>query len=101
MRSATLITGSLLASASFALPATVAAAPPIAYAKESGSSFDIYLANPNGTGAVKLYSAPLKNSAILDMRPGANEVAIAESRGTGFKIIRHTDAGVRTSVTPS
>lgn len=100
MRYATLISRILLASASLALPATVAAAPPIAYAKESGSSFDIYLANPNGTGAVKLYSTPANNSAILDLRPGDNELAIAESRGNGFKIIRHTDAGVRTSITP-
>ena len=76
------------------------AAPPIAYAKEAGTSMDIYLANPNGTGAVKVYTTPARNSAILDMRPGDNELAVAESRSTGFKIIRHTDAGVRTTITP-
>ena len=75
-------------------------APPIAYAKEVGSGFDLFLSNPDGTGAVKLYSGPAKNSiGPIDMNPAANEVAIVESRSPGFKIVRYTDAGVRTTVT--
>jgi hypothetical protein len=84
--------------AAFAAPAL--GAPLIAYAKEAGAGFDLYLANPNGTGAVKLYSGPAKNSiGPVDMNPAANEVAIVESRSPGFKIVRYTDAGVRTTVT--
>lgn len=84
-----------------AIAAPASGAPPIAYAKEAGAGFDLYLANPNGSGAVKLYSTPAKNSiGVLDMNPAANEVAIVESRATGFKIIGYNSAGVRTSITP-
>ena len=89
---------SLLAASALAVPAG-AAGPPIAYAKEAGSGFDIYLTNPNGTGTIKLYSGPAKNALNLDMNPvvtgGVNEMAITESRSTGFKIIRYSDAGVK------
>jgi hypothetical protein len=87
-----------ISTASIAAPAI--GAPPIAYAKQAGTSFDLYLTNPNGSGTVKLYSSPAKNTiGVVDMNPATNEVAIVESRAAGFKIISYTDAGVRTNVT--
>lgn len=87
----------LLSATTIAVPAE-AAGPPIAYAKEVGSGFSIFVTNPNGTGTLKLYSGPSKNSLIVDMNPalsgGSNELAVVASRATGFKIIRYTDAGV-------
>lgn len=88
---------SLLAASALAASAE-AAGPPIAYSKEVGSGFSIFVTNPNGTGTLKLYSGPSKNSLILDMNPvlsgGVNELAVVASRVTGFKIIRYSDAGV-------
>jgi hypothetical protein len=92
--------------AAIAVPAgsAVAAGPPIAYAKQAGAGFDLYLTNPNGSGTIKLYSGPAKNSLSVDMNPqlsgGLNELAIVESRSTGFKIIRYNDAGGGRTVTP-
>jgi len=87
----------LLSATTIAVPAE-AAGLPIAYAKEVGSGFSIFVTNPNGTGTLKLYSGPSKNSLIVDMNPalsaGSNELAVVASRATGFKIIRYTDAGV-------
>jgi hypothetical protein len=89
---------SLLAIATIAAPAE-AAGPPIAYGKLSGTSYNLYLTNPNGTGTIKLYTGPAKNSLNVDMNPavsgGVNELAVVESRNTGFKIIRYSDAGVK------
>jgi hypothetical protein len=89
---------SLLAATVIAAPAG-AAGPPIAYGKLSGTSYDLYLTNPNGTGTIKLYSGPAKNALNVDMNPvvsgGVNELAVVESRSTGFKIIRYSDAGVK------
>jgi hypothetical protein len=91
----------LLAATAIAVPAG-AAGPPIAYAKEAGSGFDLYLTNPDATGTIKLYSGPARNSLNVDMNPvvagGVNELAITESRSTGFKIIRYSDAGVKQPV---
>lgn len=93
---------SLLTAAAVAVPAG-AAGPPIAYAKQSGTAYDLYLTNPNGTGTIKLYSGPARNSLNLDMNPivtgGVNELAVVESRSTGFKIIRYNDAGGGRTVT--
>ena len=87
----------LLSATAVAVPAE-AAGPPIAYAKEVGSGFSIFVTNPNATGTLKLYSGPAKNSLIVDMNPnlsgGFNELAVVASRTTGFKIVRYSDAGV-------
>ncbi|MFL6757158.1 MAG: hypothetical protein ACJ8EG_06250 [Sphingomicrobium sp.] len=92
---------SLLAAAAIATPAG-AAGPPIAYGKLSGTSYDLYLTHPNGAGTIKLYTGPAKNSLQVDMNPvvagGVNELAVVESRITGFKIIRYSDAGVKQPV---
>ena len=83
MRSATLVSRFLLASASLALPTMAAAAPPIAYATESGSKLDLYLINPNGSGKVLLYSSPNKsNIGLIDMDPTSNRLVVTE-RGPG------------------
>ena len=87
----------LLSATAVAVPAG-AAGPPIAYAKEVGAGFSIFVTNPNATGTLKLYSGPAKNSLIVDMNPnlsgGFNELAVVASRTTGFKIVRYSDAGV-------
>ena len=94
---------SLLAATAIAVPAG-AVGPPIAYGKQSGTSYDLYLTNPNGTGTIKLYTSPAKNSLNVDMNPvvtsGVNELAVVESRLTGFKIIRYSDAGVKQPIQP-
>ena len=86
----------LFSATGIAVPAE-AAGPPIAYAKEVGSGFSIFVTSPDGTGTLKLYSGPSKNSLVLDMNPtpsgGFNELAVVASRATGFKIIRYSDAG--------
>lgn len=96
---------SLLTATTITVPfgAAIAAGPPIAYARQSGSAYDLYLANANGTGTIKLYSGPAKNTLNVDMNPatgGGNELAVVESRSTGFKIIRYNDAGGGRTVTP-
>lgn len=99
-RLSTALAGSLaLFVASPALSAT--GGPGIAYSIQSGSTYSIYLVNPDGTGTVKLYTAPVKTNIVeLDMRPGGNELAIIEGSAArnSLKIITYTDAGARTSV---
>jgi hypothetical protein len=86
----------------FAAPALAATGgPAIAYSIQNGSTFSIYLTNPDGSGTVKLYTAPVKtNIAQIDMRPGGNQLAIIEgSAGRNLlKIIAYTDAGNPTSI---
>lgn len=78
----------------------MAGGPPIAYAKESGYTFELFLTNPDGTGTVKLYTSPNKVSiSHVDIRPGGNQLAIVESSGGGvLKIIHYSDTGVVSSV---
>jgi hypothetical protein len=92
----------VMATASPALAA--AGGPPIAYTVASGSTQSIYLANPDGSGAVKLYTTGSKvGIGQLDMRPGGNQMAIVENSIAGgqgiLKIIDYSDAGVRQAVT--
>lgn len=93
---------SFVAAVAVAVPAE-AAGPPIAYAKLAGSGYDLYLTNPNASGTIKLWSGPPRNSLNIDMNPvlsdGLNELAVVESRSTGFKIIRYNDAGGGRTVT--
>ena len=91
-----------LASASPSLAVT--GGPPIAYALTSGNTQSIYLANPDGTGTVKVYTGGSKvNIVQIDIRPGGNQMAILESSIAGgqgiLKIINYTDAGANTGVT--
>lgn len=95
-----------IAAASFAATSPALAAvggPPIAYALTSGNTQSIYLANPDGSGTVKVYTTASKvNIAQIDIRPGGNELAFIEgsqsSLGT-LKILRYTDSGGRVSLT--
>jgi hypothetical protein len=93
---------SLLAVAALAVPAG-AAGPPIAYGKLSGTAYDLYLTNPNGTGTIKLWTGSAKSALNIDMNSqlsgGLNELAVVESRITGFKIIRYNDSGGGRTVT--
>jgi len=83
--------------------AAVPGGPAIAYALTSGQTQSIYLANPDGTGTVKLYTTGSKvGISELDIRPGGNQMAIIESSSASLgvlKIINYSDAGVRQSVT--
>ena len=66
----------LLSATAVAVPAG-AAGPPIAYAKEVGSGFSIFVTNPNATGTLKLYSGPAKNSLIVDMNPNLSGASMS------------------------
>lgn len=92
----------LFAATAFAVPAE-AAGPAIAYGKLSGTSYDLYLTSPTGAGTIKLWTGPAKNALYIDMNPvatgGMNELAVVESRNTGFKIIRYNDTGGNRTVT--
>jgi hypothetical protein len=85
----------MLCTASQAAAATPGG-PPIAYAQESGTTYSVYLQNPDGSGKVKLYTAASKTYlAFLDMKPGGNELTVQENTGSKavLKIIRYNDAG--------
>ena len=69
--------------------------PEIAYAKQSGSGFEIYLVNSNGTGLVRLYrGAAKKLIAHLDIKPGGGEIAFVE--GNALKTLTYNNSGVAT-----
>src|SRR4051812_44340431 len=100
----------LLSASALLLPAAASPAlaapggPPIAYTVGSGQTQSIYLANPDGTGTVKLYTGGNKVNVVqIDIRPGGNQMAIIEQSIAGgqgvLKIINYTDAGARTGVT--
>lgn len=75
------------------------AAPPIAYAFTNGKGMDLNLINPDGTGKVLLYSTAARvGLGYLDMNPVANQIAVIESRSTGFKVINYNSAGVLQSL---
>ncbi len=66
--------------------------PAIAYVKVGGSSQEIYLVNPDGTGLTKIYTGPRKaNIGYVDINPGGNEVVFAEQ--FKIKIQRYFDNG--------
>src|SRR5689334_6433205 len=102
------IRASILCSAAAAIavasPAlAVVGGPPIAYALGSGQTQSVYLANPDGSGTVKLYTSGSKVGIVqIDIRPGGNQMAIIEQSSASLgalKIINYSDAGVRQSVT--
>jgi hypothetical protein len=99
----------LLSAAAFVATASPALAvtggPPIAYMVNSGSTFDVYLSNSDGTGKAKVYSTTTKHSLWqIDVRPGGNQLALVENvsppsiLGT-IKIISYSDTGAVSNVT--
>jgi hypothetical protein len=94
-----LLLGTALIATSLSAPAVAQSAggPQIAYVKVSGSTNEIYLVNPDGSGLKKLYTAPRKYGiTTLDLKPGGNEIAFVE-RASGvpatLKKISFNDAG--------
>ena len=56
------------------------AAPPIAYVKVGGSSQEIDLANPTGSGITRVYTGARKASiGLVDVKPGGGEIAFSEN----------------------
>lgn len=83
-----------------ALPAVADAAPPIAYARVSGSSNEVWLVGPDGSGAKRIYSAASKTPlSFLDARPGGGQVAIVENRNS-IRLINYDSGGTATGSTP-
>src|SRR5579872_4616851 len=87
---------------SAAIPAS--AAPPIAYAKVgSGNVDEVWLVNPDGTGATRVYRGTSKTSLFnVDVRPGGGQVAFIEFyQGTNYriKIVSYDVNGVPQSTT--
>src|SRR5688500_2295970 len=58
--------------------------PPIAYVKVGGTSQEIYLVNPDGSGLKKIYGTASKRAiGSVDLKPGGAEVAFTEyGKGT-------------------
>ena len=86
----------LLVSAATAAEAQ-SSGPPIAYVKVGGSSQEIYLVNPDGSGLTRLHTTGRKVSIVsLDLRPSGGEIAFIEA-GVGIprviKILSFGGAG--------
>lgn len=72
------------------------ASPPIAYAKVSGNANEVWLANPDGSGARRIYSASSKiGISFLDVRPGGGQLAIVENRNS-IRLIDYDPSGLPT-----
>ena len=78
-------------------------APPIAYAKLSGGTQEIYVVNPDGSGSKKIYSSGNKrNIAAIDLKPGGGEIAWIEAGGnTPFQLKVLTLDGAGSPVGPA
>jgi hypothetical protein len=81
-----------------------AAAPPIAFAKNgSGNVDEVWLVNPDGTGAVRVYRGTSKtNVTNVDVRPGGGQVAFIEFyQGSNYriKVVSYDANGVAQSTT--
>jgi len=101
---ASILCSTAAAAMAFASPAlAIVGGPPIAYALGSGQTQSIYLANPDGTGTVKIYTSGSKVGIVqIDIRPGGNQMAIVEQSSASLgalKIINYSDAGKSLSVT--
>lgn len=96
----TMLCTAAVATAAASPALAVTGGPPIAYASQSGYTFSVYLANPDGTGVVKIYTGANKvNVPFVDLRPGGNEITIQENSGTRavLKIIDYSDTGAVTN----
>jgi hypothetical protein len=63
--------------------------PPIAYVKVGGSSAEIYLVNPDGSGLKKIYGTASKRAiGSVDLKPGGAEVAFTEYGNGSARIIK-------------
>jgi hypothetical protein len=91
--SRSLIAAILMTSAGVAgVPAVAAGSPAIAYVKVGGSSQDIDLVNPDGSGLTRVYTSARKASiGWLDLKPGGGEVAFTEN--FKIKIQRFSETG--------
>lgn len=89
----TIIRNTLAALAAAAMPAVAAAAPPIAVVKIAGSANEVWLINPDGTGAVRTYrGAPKVSISDLDTKPGGGELAFVENHQP-IRVVRYNSAG--------
>lgn len=81
----------------------VSAAPPIAYSKlGTGNVDEVWLINPDGTGATRVYRGTAKTTLYnVDVRPGGGQVAFIENQGTNhrIKIVSYDVNGVPQSTT--
>lgn len=72
--------------------------PPIAYVKVSGTSKEVWLSNPDGTGAKRLYSGPSKAYiGSLSIRPGGGQIAFKEGQNV-LRIIDYDASGNATAI---
>lgn len=82
-----------LASIPAAAAAQVEGGPPIAYVKRLSNGDEIYLANADGTGQLRLYKARSKiQVTMLDLRPSGGEIAFTENHAA-LKILAFDDYG--------
>lgn len=62
---------------------------PIAYVKIGGSSQEIYLVNPDGSGLRKIYGTASKRTiGSLDLKPGGSEIAFTEFGNGSPRVIK-------------
>jgi hypothetical protein len=85
------------------LATSAAAAPPIAYATAgNGGAAEVWLINPDGTGAVRVYQGPKKfTETYLTVSPVGGQVAFVETDNISFaiKVVKYNSAGVVQSTT--
>src|SRR3954454_11047341 len=79
--------------------ATANAAPPVAYVKAgAGNASEVWLIQPDGSGALRVYRGPSKVSiSDLDVRPGGGQLAFIEGI-TAIKVVTYNSAGVQQRV---
>ena len=86
------------------IAAATSAAPPIAYSKVgTGGADEVWLVNPDGTGATRVYRGTAKTTLFnVDVRPGGGQVAFIESyQGANYriKVVSYDVNGVTLSTT--
>lgn len=94
----------IILSGALALAATsVAAAPPIAYSKAGTGGIDeVWLVNPDGSGATRVYRGSSKMAAVnLAVSPAGGKLAFLETDNTSYaiKVITYSSAGVPQNTT--
>ena len=66
-----------------------AGGPEIAFVKVGGTTQEIYLVNPDGTGLKRLYAAGRKMAiGWIDLKPGGNEIAFTEYGNGSPRVIK-------------
>ena len=84
------IVGLVLCGAGFAAAhAQSASGSPIAYVKVGGSSQEIYLVNPDGSGLKKIYGTASKRAiGSIDLKPAGGEVAFTEYGSGSSRVVK-------------